>query len=258
MGIFDIFKSKSDSDIATAKILQKVSYNGIILSKNKEDYTRWFEYDFGIKNPYKKLCQLRDKGYLQNSILETVLKKWKLPEIKQVLENQGLSTKGKKAELISRLVSEGNVSVINLPEVLELTAKGKQFLAEHGKLLEKPAETMSDLFDKIGHLTSPNQFGELRNVYLSIAQQYEKDSLYIQALQNYLFVTYYDLCTDCRGIEPVCFGTAYGIVKEIQKLKKYFSESMIENCYRIYVPDKFTKPKKEDFRKEIHKILESD
>lgn len=258
VNIFDSFKPKStaDSELATTRILQKVSYNGIVLSKKAEDYPRWFEYDFGIKNPYKKLCELRDKGYLKNSSSETALKKWKLPEIKQALEKQGLSTKGKKEELIQRLVSDGSVSRIKLPEVLELTEKGWEFLSANGILLEKNVETIQQLLEKLTHLTEPNQFGQMRNVYLSIAQQYEKDGLNLQALQNYIFVAYFDLCSDCRLGKPVCYGTAYGIVKTIKSLEKYFTDSMIENCYRLYVPAGFKKPEKSNFRKEIKKILE--
>lgn len=119
----------------------------------------------------------------------------------------------------------------------------------------KESNTISQLFEKTKSLTAPNQFGELRNTYLSIAQYYEKEGEYIQALQNYLYITYYDLCSDCRLGKPVCYGTAYGIVKTIKSLEKYFTDSMIENCYRLYVPPKFKKPKKENFRKEIKRIF---
>ena len=255
---FDSFqpKNKANSELATTRILQRASYNGIVLSKNPEDFPRWFEYDFGIKNPYKKLCELRDKGYLKNSNPETALKKWKLPEIKSALEKQGLSTKGKKDDLIHRLVTDGSISQIKLPEVLELTEKGQKFLSNHGVLLEAPVETIQQLLEKMAHLTAPNQFDQMRNVYLSIAQQYEKGGLNIQALQNYIFVTYFDLCSDCRLGKSICYGTAYGIVKTIKELREYFSDNMIENCYRLYVPDGFKKPSKSDFRKEINKIFE--
>lgn len=117
-------------------------------------------------------------------------------------------------------------------------------------------DKVTELKDKIEGLKGANNFGFMRNVYLDIAQQYEKEQNFPEALQNYIYITYFDLCADCRGKEPVCYGTAYGIVKTIKSLKKYFSESMIENCYRLYVPPKFKKPEKASFRKEIKNIFE--
>ena len=128
--------SETSNSYEMSRILEKISYNGLILSKDPEDYPHWFNYEFGIKDPYKRVCELRDEGYVRNCSPEVALKKLKVPELKEELSRQGLSVKGNKPDLISRLIKEGELSSSFVPEVVELSEKGIQFLKGNSETLQ--------------------------------------------------------------------------------------------------------------------------
>lgn len=132
--------SEVDSDYEVCRILQKISYNGLILSKNPEDYPRWFEYELGIKDPYTKICELRDSGYMVNSAPDIALKKKLVPELKEELVKHGLPISGRKYDLILRLVENGEFTPGFVPEVVELSEKGKDFLNNNSELLFEKEE----------------------------------------------------------------------------------------------------------------------
>ncbi len=307
MGFFDIFKKKSSvnqskkivanltpvlniksqkySEISNSyeisRILEKVSYNGLVLSKDPEDYPHWFQYELGIEDPYKRVCELRDVGYVRNCSPDIALKKRTVPELKEELSRQGLSIKGNKPDLIARLIKDGELSSSFVPEVVELSDMGKQFLKGNTEILQmnqlsdyglnieqyqsfKNKMPNSDFYsiviailsdqDKI--LAERNEISMSRVKKYDIARAFEHKGDKKMALQYYIFSAYYALC---EFELPVNMNVEYEIngalALKIHEFKDYYSSIMIENCSKWNIGGYYKKPDKKRFIEEIDKLI---
>lgn len=149
MGIFGIFKNKHSSNIRnditvsndyeSKYIITKMlsgAKSGFVLTTDPKGYARWFNYDLGINDPYSKYLELIQQGYLIKGDVSVVLNKMKMPELKTILDAQKLPTKGKKQDLIDRIISECDLSTVELPEYYVLSDLGNRFYSENVELLE--------------------------------------------------------------------------------------------------------------------------
>lgn len=261
------------------RILEKISYNGLILSKDPESYPHWFNYEFGIKDPYKKICELRDEGYVCNCSPEIALKKLKVPELKEELSRQGLSVKGNKPDLISRLVNKGELSSSFVPEVVVLSEKGTQFLKDNSEILQlnklsdyglnieqyqsfKSKMPNSDFYDIVIKilteqdeiLAERNEISMSRVKKYDIARAFEQKGNKEMALQYYIFSSYYELC-ELQYQSDIEHKINGGLALKIHELKDYFSSSMIDNCFKWNIGGYYKSPDKKVFRKEITKLI---
>lgn len=118
----------------------------------------WFEY--GIRDVGHSLESLKDKGFLQWAPKVKSLGTLKVDELKQLLANEGLSTVGKKADLISRIAAEIPDERLVIPGYepkYELTDLGKAELEDNGYV---------PYMRRHNHLTiEDNRFGETFTVW---------------------------------------------------------------------------------------------
>ena len=159
MGLFDIFKKKVNNQI-NIKVSTEITTNtnnpldidvddiikedyriAIFLFaesyatkvKKRNEYVGYLNYECGITNPDLYHKKLIDEGYYQKAKAEELLKQYKVSELKEILSNNNLSTKGKKDELISSIVL--NVkdieNIISSKEYYSLSDKGKKFLEDN-------------------------------------------------------------------------------------------------------------------------------
>lgn len=274
--------SEVDSDYKICRILKGIG-NGIILSKNPDDYCRWFEYELGIKDPYAKICELRDSGYLINGTVETALKKMTVFDLKKELARQDLPVSGRKADLILRLVENGKFTPGFIPEVVELSEKGKIFLNEKSEflfeksLLDKyritydqyssyknkmPNENIYTILIKILYeqdriLAERNDIGMSRSKKGEISRAFEEQGDKKMALQYRILEAYYEMCeiqwvTDANFDYEIDGFTAL----KIHELKDYYSPTMLEHCFQCKIGGHYKAPDKKKFTKEINKIIE--
>lgn len=92
----------------------------------------WFEY--GIKNVGAMLNSLENRGYIEYGDASESLGGLKVDELKQILTSQGLSSTGKKADLIQRVkdnVAETILVGYGCEKKYHLTEKGKEELEQN-------------------------------------------------------------------------------------------------------------------------------
>ncbi|WP_022754710.1 SAP domain-containing protein [Butyrivibrio fibrisolvens] len=118
----------------------------------------WFKY--GIRDVGHALESLKDRGFVQWAPKVGSLSGLKVEELKQILTKAGLSTTGKKAELIDRIQKEIPDERIIIPEYIpkyELTDLGKVELYENGYV---------PYMHKHSHLTTEDgRFGQTFTVW---------------------------------------------------------------------------------------------
>lgn len=93
----------------------------------------WFKY--GIRDVGHALESLEIRGFIQWAPKSHNLKNLKIDELKSILLNEGVSTTGKKAELIDRIISEipeERIIIPNYEPKYELTELGKAELEDNG------------------------------------------------------------------------------------------------------------------------------
>ena len=93
----------------------------------------WFEY--GIRDVGHALESLEKRGFLRWASLDRCLSSLKADELKQILDRAGLTTTGKKADLVKRISEEMPRERIGLPTSAykyELTDLGKAELRKNG------------------------------------------------------------------------------------------------------------------------------
>lgn len=118
----------------------------------------WFKY--GIRDVGHALESLKARGFLQWAPNVKSLGTLKVDELKQLLINEGLSTAGKKADLVSRIAAEIPDERLVIPDYepkYELTDLGKAELDDNGYV---------PYMHRHNHLTTEdNRFGETFTVW---------------------------------------------------------------------------------------------
>lgn len=118
----------------------------------------WFEY--GIRDIGHALESLENRGFLQWVSPERCLSSLRVDDLKHILNRAGLSTTGKKADLVKRILGELPKEQIGLPNSAykyELTDLGKMELLQNGYvpyMHKHPNKTAEDV-----------RFGEVFNVW---------------------------------------------------------------------------------------------
>lgn len=93
----------------------------------------WY-WDYSVADPQSILNSLAEKGFLSVGGIELTLEDLKLPQIKEELKSIGQKVTGKKADLIDRLIQNGDLDKLSqkYPDRhYILTAKGEQELKEN-------------------------------------------------------------------------------------------------------------------------------
>ena len=121
---------------AEIMLLQYCTYGSYPYPRNGFPGLWWYKY--GIRDVIGYLGSLELKGFITRSTPAESLEKYYIPELKEILSNHGQDTKGKKNELIQRIL--GCVDYDELrTEVTrfyyKLTPKGWDELLNNGQLV---------------------------------------------------------------------------------------------------------------------------
>lgn len=270
---------KLSEDYINAVFLNWAQYGYEIFSNN-DKYPRWTSYKLYLTDPKNKHKQLVQDGYLTIAPINIALEKLRVAELKSILNQYNLLAKGKKDELINRIINNVDASSLNLPKHYVLSDKGSKYLDEHEDLvavcwnrynisfteyeetrLTMPKAKLNDIFWHIFQVRYDTYFinqewGSLRCNELHRALLLKSENNNKEALYYYILVTYYDLsgCGNGNAIEEKEYVEAVpSILIEIHKLGEFYEERMIDRCYKNYLPHHYMN--KEDFRMFIKEII---
>lgn len=191
---------------------------------NNVRYPRYFYYDYNITNPASYHKELVNKGYLCNATFESIIKGYKVDELKKLLISKGQNVKGlKKDGLIDLLTvtlnnnekeeiqSNGNLYQIS-EKGLEYLEKYKEFLTvvdfkkyeiSYSLYMEHKSK-LSDNFtvrdvvwrifnERILYCYKKNDYGHLRNNYRYMAEFLKEEKSFSQSLYYFIMVLYFDI-----------------------------------------------------------------
>lgn len=103
--------------------------------KPKSGYPGFWWFKYGIRDIGHALESLEHRGFIKWAPKTAGLKNLKVDELKSILETAGLSTTGKKAELVERIgaeIPEDKLQLADYDSKYELTDLGKAELADNG------------------------------------------------------------------------------------------------------------------------------
>lgn len=251
--------------------------------KRSSEYPQWHTYKLKI-SPSSFHKQLIEDGFLTSCPPDIALNKLKVAELKEILNSHNIEVKGKKADLISAIISSVDISSLNLTEYYQPSEKGIELLErkENKELLvafnNRYGITLEEFYyvkEKCHDKASPNDilwqtlnekqllntknqnYGFVRNVCLNQAYLLEDEERCLPALEHYIKTVYYDLsgCGNNNSIEEKDKSLiAPALIENIQRLSEHYTDEIIERCQRIYLPHHYYSI--EDFEKIIRSIVQ--
>lgn len=127
------YPSKRGLYVAEIKLLEYCKLGNY--PKPSSGYPGLWWFEFGIRDVGHILETLEQRGYIKWASKINSVSKLKTNELKQVLSNHGLSTSGKKAQLVERIINEipeDKLDIQNYVPKYELTPLGSIELEENG------------------------------------------------------------------------------------------------------------------------------
>lgn len=127
-------KPGNNEDYAIAAFVRYCSFGGKPIGKRRDVYPSYLNYKFNITAPIKYHKKMIEEGYLCEAPLANSLKLLKVDQLKQILLANGLPEKGKKDELIQRIVEEVDPATLTVDKVYVPTEKGLEHLRKYEHL----------------------------------------------------------------------------------------------------------------------------
>ena len=270
MGLFSNFNHSYDpwarsklsrnDDYATAAFIS-ISQNGQKIGSSNDDYPRYLNSEYRVHDPIKYHKNLISNGFLVEASAEVALKKLKVEQLKNILLQSGLSDKGKKDALISRIIEGTDVNSLKLEKYYVPSEKGRAHLKKYGYVLTlrnydirwdeydefkksrpdywKPNDVIWRLLEsRLNSYYIDGSYGLARNQLFNMAKLLESEGHYLDSLCYYCKVLYYDTSGCGNGnISDDNLMIAPGLIDCIHKLKDHYDPRILDRCYhRTYLP----------------------
>lgn len=260
-------------DFAKAVFLWAVSKSGPV--KGPNEYSRYITYACGIRNPQAYHESMIHEGYLEEDSMDKALMYLKLPELKELALELGVSGSGKKAEIIKKILSVADTDFVydHCPATFSLSDKGQAFIEEHDAYVQlhrhnvwginwkeyDAAHRFDESFEETiaRILTSRAQkdtrlFGRIE--YLNLYQLMHEAGEEKKALFYLLQVLYIDLSGVCgipyyesykqgwdtkKELEnnfECCVTLAPGILEPISKFSSYYTDAIVDRLFTWKLP----------------------
>lgn len=286
-------KTRND-DYAIAAFIHYCEFGGKPIGKSNDDYPRYFSYTYNVSDPKKYHKKVIADGYLTEAPARSSLERLKVDQLKEILTNAGLPVKGKKDDLVSRIVEEVPLETLKLEPYYIPSEKGLEHLKQYGYVFElkeygisleeyadfkknrpaylKPNDVMWQLLGaRTNEKVMLGHYASVRFDFYNMGKLLEKESKFVDALYYYIVSLYYETSgVDAPGavynsdgtIRPPRFvDTSAELtinsasIEALQRLKEHFNGSIIERCFRSHGIPKHC-IKKKNFEKLIADILD--
>lgn len=278
----------SNTDFSNVVFLDWINHTNI-LEDSFDSYSKFISYDLDIKNPIKKYKDFIKNEYLQKGSLQLILETYKVTDLKKILKENNLKLSGKKAELISRILSQ--VSIESLQpyiknNVYELTQKGLDYINKYEYYIKLykyrnfcigPIEfdrclntfnndspnfydVMIKILDARIHLfKKESSYGLLANTFHNKSIIMKDLGLFDEEFRYLLYVSYIDLSGLCNSnhiydYEDMIFP--HGIAELLFDKKDYFNLNYVDEAFKIDLPFRYFE--KDTFINIINDILKGE
>ena len=260
-----------------------------LLEDSYDSYSKFISYDLDIKDPIKKYKDFIKKEYLKKGSLQLILETYKVTDLKKILKENNLKLSGKKAELISRILSQVNIESLSpyiKNNVYELTQKGLDYINKYEYYIKLykyrnfcigPIEfdrclntfnndspnfydVMIKILDaRIHFFKEEDSYGLLRNTFYNKSIIMKDLGLFDEEFRYLLYVSYIDLSGVCNSnyiydYEDMIFPPA--IAEFIFDKKDYFNLNYVDEAFNINLPFRYFE--KDTFIAIINDILKGE
>lgn len=263
------------------------------LVRKDDEYTRYMLYECGIKHPSEYHERLIREGYLEKDSAEKAFMSLKVPDLKELATQLGTAKSGKKADLVSRILStaDSNFLAAHQPVTYSLSEKGATFLNEHDAYVQlhrhsvwgidwkeyDAAHISGESFYETAirvlksHAAQDNRlFG--RQEYLNLSQIYEEIGDKQKALAYVLQMFYIDLsgvseldsisyCKEGAFTKKQLLEWYEGsnpitpwVVSKLAEHAEFYSDSIVDKLYTWQLP--FQICSKTLFLKIVHSAID--
>ena len=265
---WDKMKGNSKTDYSNAVFLNAFSHKPTMIPKSPDDCPRYVSYNLGIHDPIEKYKEFIKLGYFRDADAAEILNTYKVPELKEILEKNGLSASArKKADLISQIVECVSTSNMNLPPMYCISDQGQAYLEEHKDLIKLHRNPYGITYDEyiatkqaVGHsryndiiwavfnrreMFAGGSHSTIRRNAYDRARFLQSENRHQESLRHYIHAMYYEINDPIRII-PDCVKADWdgyvsqlspGILEAIFELQEFYSVGMVDECFNgLYVP----------------------
>ena len=245
-------------DYAKTVFLQYLSYKPSAIKK-REEYPSYLFYECGIQNGPQYHQDMINEGMLVPAPVEEIIKSYKVDQLKQILEDCGLDSSGKKDALIERIVANvpaNNITMASDSPMYVISDKAKLFLLQHEDYIKLRTNTHYDIkwqeYDAAKAQNPQAQFLDIcwgilnsriqqnrgnimadRNVYFSMYNILRDEGKKHDAMFMLIQVFFIDVNVDHLF--------APGIIKALGENAEFFNPASVERVYGWGVKTNYTK-----------------
>lgn len=264
---WDKKKGNSKTDYSNAVFLNSLSHKPTMIPKSPDDCPRYVSYNLGIHDPIAKYKEFINMGYFRDAEAVEILNTYKVPELKEILEKNGLTASSrKKSDLIDQIIERISPSSMNLPKMYCVSDQGLAYLEEHQDLIKLHRNPYGITYDEyistkqaVGHsryndiiwavfnrremFAGGSHSIKRRNAF-DRARFLQSENRQQESLRHYIHAMYYEINDPIRII-PDCVKADWdghvsqlspGILESIFELQEFYSASMVDECFKeLYV-----------------------
>lgn len=275
---YDPWKATNEprnDDYAIALFISRCKH-GAPVGKSNDDYARYFSYRYKVFDPVKYHKKVIAEGYLIEASPYYALRKFKVDQLKSILSNAGLPDKGKKDDLISRIMDSVPLDSLNLDTYYIPSEKGWEHLKKHEFVFSLESygitwEEYDDFKKSRPDYLKPNDIiwqllnarfnknnlsgylGKAQADYFRMGKLLEAEGKNLDALSHYVTSLYYETsgCISPGVVyEPDQVYINPETIQAIHRLKEYYEKIILTNCFRL-----FPLPQHYISRKEFERLL---
>ena len=237
-----------------------MSEKGASVGKSNDNYPRYFSYTYKVFDPVKYHKKVIEDGYLTEAPPEYSLKKMKVDQLKAILADAGLSDKGKKDILISRIVESVPLSPLNLETYYLPSEKGLEHLKKFDYVFSLSNydiswEAYDDFAKNRPDYLKPNDIiwqllnerfnaNNIKGYYGSAGHDLgrmgkflEREERFLDALSHYTKALYY-ATSGCESphlvYKPEEIYISPHLIEPINRLGEHYDSRIIDRCYDRY------------------------
>lgn len=231
--------------------------HGSPVGKSNDDYSRYFSYRYKVFDPVEYHKKVIADGYLVEASPYYALRKFKVDRLKSILTDAGLPAKGKKDDLISKIIESVPLDSLKLDTYYIPSGKGLEHLKKYEFVFSlesygvtwqeydefkksrpdylKPNDIIWQLLNE--RFNKKNMSGQLAMAGSDCFHKgklLETEGKYLDALSHYITALYYESSgVHSPGLvyPPDRVFISPETIKAIHRLKEHYDKLILTECF---------------------------